>query len=80
MTNNSIEQRLMALIQKRFGKIPELHESFSVLGIDSLAMAEFSLEVEREFDLRLDDSVLDVNSIGEFLEHLKSTLAKKSGT
>ena len=77
MTADNTEQRLLALIQKRFGRTPSLNESFAVLGIDSLAMAEFSLDVEKEFNLRLDDAVLEVTSVGEFLDYLKRTLAKK---
>lgn len=78
MTPDEIQQRLMVLIQNRFGGLPKLDDSFAALGIDSLAMAEFSLALEREFGIRLDDGVLDITTLSELAIYLEALLKKQN--
>lgn len=77
--DNTLE-RLTGLVKSRFGRAPQPGESFDSLEMDSLAMAEFSLDIEKEFKIRLNDRVTEVQSLEEMADYVRQLLdnAKKS--
>jgi len=77
MTIVDTQHRLKALVQKRFGSCPNQDDSFAAIGIDSLSMAEFSLAIEKEFDIRLDEGVLDLDTVTDLVAYVDNLVAKK---
>ncbi len=73
---DSIEQSLITQLHEKFGIRPELEDSLSVLGVDSVSMAEFTLEIEKNFGIRVDDEVLSIDSVGQLAEYIRERVAK----
>jgi acyl carrier protein len=69
--NDDTRQKLLCLIQSRFARSATAENTFADLEIDSLAMAEFSLAIEKEFDVRLDEQVLEVTTVGEMVQYVE---------
>jgi acyl carrier protein len=69
---NQIQDKLLELIQRKTGFVPALDDSFDALKIDSLAMAELTVEIEKVFDIRVREDITDVNSIRELVAYVES--------
>lgn len=69
-TGNRTEQALIELLRKKFGGQPQPADELAVLEIDSLGMAELSLELERLFDVRIDESILDARTVAELARYI----------
>ena len=65
---DSILARLLELFRNKFGPNAQPDAHFATLDVDSLALAEISLLVEKEFQVRLTERVLEVNSIRELAQ------------
>ena len=46
-------------------------DSLALAGLDSVTMAELTLTLERQFAIRVDDSVLDVDTIAELAAYVQ---------
>ena len=57
--------QLLVIFRGKIGPLAQPDDDFASLEIDSLALAEISVLVEQEFQVRLTDRVLEVNSIRE---------------
>lgn len=64
----AILYRLVELFQMRLGRDVSPDDDFADLDVDSLTLVELSLTVEQEFHVRLNDRVLEVNSLRELAE------------
>ena len=59
-TMREIQDQLADLVQRKTGVRPEPTDSLAELQIDSLAMAELTVEIERAFGIRIGEDVTDV--------------------
>ena len=50
-------------------------DSLSSLGIDSLRMAQLATELETRFGFRVDEELLDVGTVKELVEYVRSRSA-----
>jgi len=48
-----------------------------MIGIDSVAMAELTFELEKRFAIKVDDDILDVDSVDELVHYV---VTRKSST
>ena len=46
-----------------------------MIGIDSVAMAELTFELEKRFAIKIDDDILDVDSVDELVQYVVSIKA-----
>lgn len=76
MTIQDTHRRLQAMVENRFGKRLGQDDSFAAIGIDSLSMAEFSLAIEKEFNVRMDEGVLDLESVTELAKYIDDLMSK----
>ena len=63
-----ILDRLLEIFRGKLGPVAKPDADFAEMEIDSLALAEISVVVEQEFQVRLSDRVLEVGTIRELAE------------
>jgi acyl carrier protein len=66
----SCQHELIALLKQKFGGDPQPGDSLAGLELDSLGMAELSLELERKFEIRIDESILDARTVVELVQYI----------
>lgn len=71
----SVEHTLLDLIQAKTGVRPQRADTFESLPIDSLAMAELTVEIENAFGIRVGEDVMDVTSIAELIAYIERQMA-----
>jgi acyl carrier protein len=54
------------------GSRPQMDDSLAMIGIDSVAMAELTFELEKRCSIKIDDAILDVDTVGQLVEYLHS--------
>jgi acyl carrier protein len=69
-TRDEVEPILMQLLGEKAGRALRREESLALLDLDSLAMAEFSVEIERALAIRLDEGVLEPRTVGELIDYV----------
>jgi acyl carrier protein len=68
----SIEDVLLEKLGEKFGGRPQLNDSLLLLGVDSVGMAELTLEIEKLFDIRVDDTMLDIETVQELADYIRA--------
>ena len=54
------------------GGSPQGKDSLALIGIDSVAMAELTFELEKRFSIKIDDDILDVDSVDELVQYVEA--------
>jgi acyl carrier protein len=75
-----IENELFGLIQKKTGVRPQLDDSFDTLQIDSLGMAELTVEIEKVFGIRIHEDVMDVTNIAELIAYIENKVGVRGAS
>ena len=70
-------QQLAELIRGKTGVAAEPGTPLVMLDIDSVVMAELTLEVEQAFGIRVDDEVLEVETIDDLAAYIDSRVARR---
>ncbi|HBE69060.1 MAG TPA: hypothetical protein DDW52_13000 [Planctomycetaceae bacterium] len=73
---DSIEEQLQAMLEEKFGTRPELIDSLALIGVDSVGMAELTLDLESQFGISVDEEVVDVDTVAELAEYIRSRQPK----
>jgi acyl carrier protein len=68
---DALEQSLLEQIGDKFGGQPQLSDSLMLLGVDSVGMAELTFQIEKDFGIRVDDDVLDVETIADLADYIR---------
>ncbi len=66
-----IENELLRLIEAKTEVRPQLDDTMEVMKIDSLAMVELTVEIEKAFGIRVDEEVLDVDDFHGLVEYIE---------
>ena len=69
---DSIEAQIRQALQDKFGGSPQGDDSLAALGVDSLGMAELASEVEKHFGIRVDEDVLDVETVADLAAYIRT--------
>jgi len=64
-----IREKMLDLISRKVGKRVALDDSFVALQLDSLSMAELAYEVEQYLGVKADSTVLECDTVREFIEY-----------
>jgi len=64
-----IREQVLDLISRKVGKRVALDDSFVVLQLDSLAMAELAYEVEQYLGVKADSAVLECDTVRDFIDY-----------
>jgi len=67
-----IESEIERTLAEATGRRPRATDSLTDLGLDSLRMAELAAELEREFGIEVDAELLDVETVTDLAEYVRS--------
>jgi acyl carrier protein len=70
-----VEQTIIDFVRKTVGGNPRLSDNLAMVGVDSVGMAELTFELEKRFSIRVDDDVLDLQTIDELAEYIRGKQA-----
>ncbi len=69
-----VAEKILAIVRPKTSFPVTTENSFDSLGLDSLAMAEVVFEIENAFNIRTDDRILDVRTVGQVITFVEKTL------
>lgn len=67
----SIEEKLIAQLGEKFDCSPELSDGLAYIGVDSVGMAELSVDIERDFGIVVEDDIVSVDTVQELVEYIR---------
>lgn len=66
----STRTQIIDYLRKVCGGSPQGNDSLAMIGIDSVAMAELTFELEKRFAIKIEDDILDVDSVDELVHYV----------
>ena len=72
-----IQSQLGDLIQRKTGQRPQANDSFETLQLDSLGMAELTVEIEQAFGIRVSEDVTDVTDMAGLIAYIEARQAHR---
>ena len=66
-----VERVLLEKLATLFGGQPKLNDSLALLGVDSVGMAELTFDLEKQFGIHVDDSVLEIDTVEELAAYIR---------
>lgn len=76
---NTIEDSLLEQLAQKFGGRPKLNDSLALIGVDSVGMAELTFEIEKSYGFRVDDEILDVDTVQELANYIRRRTGRAAG-
>jgi acyl carrier protein len=73
------QQKVLNLIYGKTGVLPQLEDTLDVMKLDSLAMAELTVEFERSFAISIDDDILNVEDVRGLIAYIERKTQECSG-
>ena len=73
---DTIEQQIMQALQDELGRCVKPTDSLGRLGIDSLRMAEFASGLEHRFGIRVDEELLDVDTVAQLADYVRRRISE----
>ena len=74
---DNVEAIVVNALAAKVDTQPHLSDELLRLSVDSLAMAELALEIEQKLKIRLDERVLDQNTVGELVNYVRGLVQKQ---
>lgn len=74
---DTIENELVRQLREKFGGDPKLNDTLMLIGVDSVGMAELTLEIEKQFNVRVDDSILDAETVQDLADYIRQRQSAK---
>jgi len=74
-----VHDDLCQLIEAKTGVRPQPEDTLDVLKIDSLAMAELTVEIEKAFGIRVDEDVLEVDDFQGLVQYVARKSSECAG-
>lgn len=75
----SIEEKLIASLAAKFGTNPELEDGLAYAGVDSVGMAELTVEIEQAFGITVNDDIFQVDTVQELADFIRERQKVNSG-
>lgn len=75
---DSIEEQLLRNFTEKFGSRPELSDGLAYIGVDSVGMAELTVELEKQFSILVDDDILHSETIQDLANYIRQRQAAGS--
>lgn len=67
----SIEDTILAKLEEKFGTRAELSDSLALIGVDSVGMAELTVDLEKEFEMTVDDDIVGCETVQELADYIR---------
>lgn len=71
---DSIEDKLRTSFEDKFGSRPELDDGLAYIGVDSIGMAELTVELERDFGIKVGDDIVSVDTVKDLADYIRERL------
>ena len=71
----SIEEKLLSKLASKFGSQPELDDELAFIGVDSVGMAELTIELENDFGIQIADDIVYVSTVRELVDYVRQQQA-----
>ena len=72
---DTVEQQIAQALQDELGRPVTAADSLGRLGIDSLRMAELASGLEHRFGIRVDEELLDVDTVEELADYVRRRMS-----
>jgi acyl carrier protein len=72
----TIENQLLEQLGQKFGGRPALSDSLILIGVDSVGMAELTFDIEKNYGIRVDDEVLEVDTVQDLANYIRNRQSK----
>ncbi|RMF41519.1 MAG: acyl carrier protein [Planctomycetota bacterium] len=66
-----LADRILGMLEAKFGQRPTLEDPLAFIGVDSITMAELTVELEKAFDIKVDDDVVQLETVGELVAYVR---------
>ena len=67
----SIEVQLVSQLTEKFGTRPELRDGLAYIGVDSVGMAELTVEIEAIYGIQVADDIFTVETVQELADYIR---------
>ena len=74
----SIEEKLLHSLAEKFGGSPQLSDELVLIGVDSVGMAELTVEIEKEYGIRVNDDILGVETVQQLADYVREQISQSS--
>lgn len=75
----TIESKLLGILKNKFGGDPQLSDGLVFIGVDSIGMAELTLDLESEFAVTVNEALADVETVQELANYIRDLQADSQG-
>lgn len=76
----SIEEQLLRNFTEKFGSRPELSDGLAYIGVDSVGMAELTFDLEKQFNIRVDDEIVHTDTVQDLADYIRKRQAAAGQT
>ena len=66
-----VEKGVLEKLSTICGRVPSPSDHLALLGIDSMGMAELTFELERHFSIRMDDQILEIDTVSQLVDYVR---------
>ncbi|MFO0902584.1 MAG: acyl carrier protein [Pirellulales bacterium] len=73
---SDVECKVIDLLSAKLGTRPTREDDLAILNLDSLALAEFSVELEKLFAIKIDEGILEVQTVGDVIDYTSQLLGR----
>lgn len=75
---DAIRAKLTRMVGSKIAPPFQWTDSWDLLDLDSLAMAEVLAEIEKEFGIRIGADILDIDNAEELVQYIARQLARRT--
>lgn len=68
----SIEEKLRDMLAEKFGIRPELTDGLAYIGVDSVGMAELTVDIEKDFGISVGEDIVHTETVQELVEYVRA--------
>ena len=67
----SIEDSLLAKLTEKFGTDPQLEDGLAYAGVNSVGMAELTVDIEQTYGITVNDDIFHVETVQELADYIR---------
>ncbi len=72
-----LDAKILERLAEKFGGSPQLSDDLVLIGVDSIGMAELALELEKEFQISVDEAIVDNETVQDLADYVRERMQQK---
>lgn len=72
---DAVDDRIFNILREKFSMESTKDTPLAALGVDSLGMAELTVDLEKQFSIKVDEDILGIETVGELIAYVRSKQA-----